>query len=147
MDKHKWAPVDHLGGHRGWVCSTCHVFSPKLADDRPDEEGCRPVPRLAGFVRTCSEYDGDAPAGPLCWYWIKGDEDSADFADAVNWDYETDYTEDDVQHAYCRNVPTGIGGDQTMNIVKPGASLRGAYRITYIDVDAVQIARYKARAK
>jgi len=79
--------------------------------------------------------------GPLVWFWMKGNEDPTDFADAVNWECKADYAADDVQYGYCRNVPTGIGSDMTMNLVKDGSALRGAYPITFIDVDAVAIRR------
>jgi hypothetical protein len=77
-------------------------------------------------VHTILEFESGH--NPL-WYITKGHVDKNKFADAVNLEYETNFTADDVEHIYMRQVP--YGGKKSLIISQSG---RGAYKATIIDL-------------
>lgn len=94
---------------------------------------------LEGRIQTAGESGVD-------WYYMKGhDIDRSEFATEVNAYFTEDdinYNAEDVVRVWVRNVPSGLGnGHMWIYPAQQGKS--GAYPITLIDRDSVQINRLR----
>jgi len=86
---------------------------------------------LQGLVEELWEFEGCSVLG----YWTKGHVDQAEFVQEIQSEYERECLQQRVQYTYARYVPVGPE-DPGLMLMYPGVERgRGAFPITYLDLD------------
>jgi hypothetical protein len=89
---------------------------------------------LEGLVEQVFEFEG----ATVAWYLAKGHVDKGDFVCEIDLMFDGYCQEEDIKHAYARNVPVGpeMPGATTLYLSEPD---RGAYPVTYVEASKVQL--------